>query len=110
MPIKKPRKLQIGDLVNIDENAQVLKFHKHPLEVLHYIQEVNNPKLVYSDSENVLPEAPQNYLISDARDYFDNHGYRTRMVKLVGIIDSTEGWLPAKSVKLVFEGSDDQPV
>jgi len=107
MSTKRSRKLQIGDFIKFDPNAVVKKFHKHPMDVMHYLEDINNPKLVYTDSENIFPEVEQNYLISDARDYFDRFGYRTRVCKVVGLVDSLDGWMPAASLKLVYEGSED---
>lgn len=103
------RKPQIGDLVSIKQEAEVLKFHKHPMDIMSYLNDIRNEKFIYRDGENVRPEAEQNYLISDTRDLFNKHGYRTRCCKIVGIIDSTEGWIPGDSLDMVAEGSEETP-
>lgn len=102
---KKSRKIEVGDLVELQKEAQVYKFHKHPMEILQYLKDIENPKLVWHDEKNVPPETEQKYLVSDARDYFNTFGYRIRCIKIVGIVDAAEGWIPDKSVKVCFEGS-----
>lgn len=103
----RPRKVQIGDLVELSPTASVYKFHRHPVEVLAYLEDLRNPKLIFHDDKNFPPpqEEAQRYLVSDAREMFDRFGYRTRVCKVVGIVDATEGWLPDKSLLVVFEGS-----
>jgi hypothetical protein len=101
----RPRKIQIGDLVDLSPTASVYKFHRHPLEVLSYLEDLKNPKLIFHDDKNVPPETVQRYLVSDAREMFDRFGYRTRVCKVVGIVNADEGWLPDKSLLVVFEGS-----
>ena len=106
----RPRKLQIGDLVSRKiENCVVYKTHKHPMDVVKYLEDINNPRLIFSDDENIPvdPEScQQNYLVSDVRDLFNRFGYRTRCVKIVGLVDATEGWIPMESLDLIAQGSE----
>jgi hypothetical protein len=105
--MSKSRKIQIGDLVEINQapSVEVFKFHKHPMDVLKYLEDLHNPKLVINDPKNVPPEESQNYLVSDARDYFDKYGYGVRLCKIVGLTNPEEGWFPAASLKVIAAGS-----
>lgn len=102
----RPRKFQIGDCVKFASDAQVYKMHRHPMEVMNFLADLNNPRLVISDEKNVPPEVEQQYLISDVRDMFDAFGYRKRICKIIGIVDNMDGWVPDKSLELIFEGSE----
>lgn len=93
--------------MDIREDAEVLKFHKHPLDVQKYLEDLHNPKYKFFDDKNVLPEVPQRYIVSEAREYFNRFGYRMRICKVVGMTDGLDGWIPDKSLSVVFEGSEE---
>jgi len=100
----KPQKIHIGDIVIYSEDAELLKISKHPMDVITWFNDQKNPHLQINDSKNILPEQPQTYIISDVRDMWDRFGYRVEVCRVYGLVNGSDGWLPASSLNLIVKG------
>lgn len=94
----------LGDLVEFDQaNGITFKLQQQPIDVMKVIEDKNNPRFNYHDSEDVPPEDDGRWIVIDQRDLFNNFGRRQRIVKIANLLTNSSGWVHGKSLKTVAE-------
>lgn len=105
----KPPKPKVGDIVVFVEPTQngprvPYCLRAEPLEVLHDLQELSNPKLDIQDPTYFdVPTDPGCWVVIKEKDLFTQRGYLIRMVKISNIVTGSSGWTSEKSVRFPTE-------
>lgn len=109
--VQKKKNAQMGDLVEFDvNNPDVLTFklREQPLDVMQFLEDKNNPRIVYNDpADSEVPVDPPRWIVVQHRDLFTPKGHRVRLVKISNLTTSTVGWVPGSSLKIIASSEEE---